>query len=307
MHFGERFLRYPDLFPARASGEPCGEEELLLKFPGCTVHVQGLSDRQAPELAEHFGAVSTFPQQGENQGIPLTVLRASPTDFLPGPLTTFELDYEYAESHINIAAYHLMARFDWTPTLRTTLWTPEDDERLVNGFENLMRTLVAYRLISCGGALVHSAAVGQDEYGILFVGQSGAGKTTTWTLLGQEGAKVLSDDLNIVVAGESGLELHSTPFTSIKEQRLAKPRSHPLTHIVFLQQGPKKILEPITPADATANLLTCTPWVNQDHRRQDEVFDTLTSICSDVPVFRMTFPKQEGLWAWLQSSLQKAH
>jgi len=55
--FGERFLRHPDLFPARQSGERWGEERVVVRFAGSDYVCAGLSTTQAVAVRERFGAL----------------------------------------------------------------------------------------------------------------------------------------------------------------------------------------------------------------------------------------------------------
>jgi hypothetical protein len=63
-------------------------------------------------------------------------------------------------------------------------------------YENFLRILTAYALLPRGGVLLHSAAVVVDGKVHVFIGRSGAGKTTLSRLALAGGVAVLSDDAN---------------------------------------------------------------------------------------------------------------
>ena len=62
-----------------------------------------------------------------------------------------------------------------------------------------------------GGLQIHAAAVAGDRRGFLFLGESGAGKSTVSTLSTQVGGKVLADDRVIVIDNGAGYSLATVP------------------------------------------------------------------------------------------------
>jgi len=94
------------------------------------------------------------------------------------------------------------------------------------------------------GVELHSCALADSAgNGHLFVGPSGAGKTTTARLWQKrDGVKILSDD-RIIVREEGGrLWMHGTPWHG--EAALACPARAPLTRVYFLKHAKKNELVP---------------------------------------------------------------
>ena len=188
MSFGRTFLANPDLFPARRSGEPWGDRRLALDLPGGPYLAAGLSVAQEAAVRERFGDLCR--DAGDETGVEVLVFRASPVDFLPVDTRGWDyaLDLDHAPRAVRLAGLGLMARLDWAPALAGALWTPEAaGERFAAIFENLLRVLTAYRLVELGGAVLHSAGLvdlgdpgdpGDHRRAFLFLGPSGAGKTT---------------------------------------------------------------------------------------------------------------------------------
>jgi hypothetical protein len=118
--------------------------------------------------------------------------------------------------------------------------------------------LLIINLLARGrGVEVHSCGL-IDETGksYLFIGQSGAGKTTTARLwLQQPGVRVLSDD-RIILRKEGGrIWMHGTPWHG--EAELSLPEKAPLDHIFFLKQWPHNEIIPLNPAETAARLVAC--------------------------------------------------
>ena len=120
-------------------------------------------------------------------------------------------------------------------------------------------------LSQSGGVEVHSCGIeDQDGRSYLFLGQSGAGKTTTARLWdGLPGVRILSDDRIILRVLDGHLWMYGTPWHG--EGEFANPARARLDHIYFLGRGPTNVAIPLRSAEAVARLMTCSflPFHNQ--------------------------------------------
>ncbi len=306
MSFGEGFLRHPDLFPGRRSGEPWGDRALSLAIPGGPYLVSGLAAPQEEALRHRFGPLCGTARKGE--GIETAVFRAPASDFLEIDTRGWEyaLDLDPAPGSLSVAGLRLMARLDWTPGLAAGLWTPEAaGEEWAGVCENLLRILAAYRLLAAGGVLLHSAAVSDGEWAWLLLGPAGAGKTTASRLCLAAGADVLSDDLNAVLPAPDGPVVARLPFTGDLGgdlgERQGGPASYPLRAVLRLRQGPAEALAPLSPASALAALTAAAPYVNRDPWRREPLLAVLERLARVVPAWELTFTPGAGLWSILLS------
>jgi hypothetical protein len=149
--------------------------------------------------------------------------------------------------------------------------------------------LILMHLLAGGlGAEVHGCGLSVGRDGVLFVGQSGAGKTTTARLWEREpDTRVLSDDRIILREQEGELRMYGTPWHG--EARLAAAEWAPLRALWFLRHGPENRAAPLTAADAVARLMTCSffPFYHPDALAFTlEFFDRLTR---RVPCRELTF------------------
>jgi hypothetical protein len=106
------------------------------------------------------------------------------------------------------------------------------------------------------GAELHGCGVISGGRGLLFVGQSGAGKTTMarlWQAAG--GVTIASDDRIVVRRDGAGFALHGTPWHG--EAALAEPASAPLAGLFFLAKAPENAATPVPPGQAAARLFAC--------------------------------------------------
>jgi hypothetical protein len=305
MTFGGGFLRVPDLFPGRRSGEPWGDRAVALDVAGGPYLLSGLSPAQEEALRQRFGGLCR--SGGEGAAVASRVFRAPAADFLDRDVRGWEyaLDMEPSPAGVRLAGLRLMARLDGWPDLAGALWTCESagEEWAAAVCENFLRVLVAYRLLAQGAALIHSAGVTDGESGFLLLGRSGAGKTTASRLCLAQGGIVLSDDLNAVTLDPTGARLRKLPFTGDLGERRGPAASLgvPLRALVRLAQGAGEGLRPLSPAAALAGLAAAAPYVNRDPWRQGALLDLLERLARRVPAYELTFSLAGDPWAILRS------
>jgi hypothetical protein len=134
------------------------------------------------------------------------------------------------------------------------------------------------------GAEIHaSGVVTNDGLGRLFVGHSGAGKSTASRLwLQQPGCKVLSDDRIILRISNDAPMMYGTPWHG--DAGLAEQASSTVQQIFLLEQSQKNEIVAIPPARAAAELFarTFVPHHHADGLAQTlEFLEKLTAL---VPI-----------------------
>ncbi len=150
--------------------------------------------------------------------------------------------------------------------------------------------LVANLLARGRGVELHCCGIiGPDGLGRLFVGQSGAGKTTTarlW-LAHRNDIEIVSDDRVILRESGGRWRMYGTPWHGDAE--LATPSSAPLAAIYLLQQAPATRVVEISRAAATARLFGCTFPLFYDPGALASTVDCIGRITADVPVRMLEF------------------
>lgn len=303
MSFGETFLRYPDLFPARRAGEAWGDRELLLDLPGGPYRFSGLSPAQEEAVLGRFGE---YRLASGASAVDSVVFRAPEGDFRPIDVRgwNYDMDLDADPSSVRLAGLDLMARYEWRPGLAGALWTPvAGGERFPGVFENFCRVLVAYRLHELGGAVIHGAAVVDDGGAFLFAGPSGAGKSTVSRLGLERGRTVLSDDLNALLPGsDGGVTLAGLPFTGDFGKGGGEQSVFPLRALLRLEKDSADSLRPLSRAEAGACLLACAPFVNADPYRRGELLGNLLALAMDVRAYALRFSLSGRLWDILSAA-----
>jgi hypothetical protein len=168
-------------------------------------------------------------------------------------------------------------------TIRVSLTRP------FNPLEYPLDEVLMANLLGRGrGVELHSCGViDHAGRGHLFVGQSGAGKTTVARMWGDDAREIVSDDRVIVREEDGLLWMHGTPWHG--EAKLASTSRAPLAAVYLLAQAKENELRELPPAVAVARLFGCTfpPF----HNAEAIAFtmSMLERIVSRVPVRELRF------------------
>jgi len=197
----------------------------------------------------------------------------------------------YKVARIDAAFSHV--HIDVDPSL------PEDADAL----EFPLDEVLLMNLLGRGrGVELHACGLIDGARGYLFVGQSGAGKTTTarqW--LAETDVTIVSDDRVVVRAEGEGFRLYGTPWHG--EAALSSAASAPLEAVFLLAQRKENILRPLAPAEAAARLFACSfPLF---HRPDALAFtvDTLAELAARVPVMELGFVPTPDVVGFVRESL----
>jgi hypothetical protein len=302
MSFGEEFLTMPDLFPARKSGEAWGELALAVDLPGGPYRIEGLNPAQAAVVGQRF-ADATGPSSREESAT-LHVFRAAGGDFLPIETAGWEytLDTDHTPRGVRIAGLDLMARVDEAPQPGAALWTHlEGGSSFLQAFENVLRLYLAYRVFAGGGLVLHSSAALAADEAYVFVGRSGAGKSTAARLSLEAGRDVLSDDLNALLPHGGTFLVRALPFTGDLEPNQARNGAFPVARLCRLEQAPNHETRPLSRAQVASLLVACAPFMNADPLHADGLLERAGEIAERVPACVLRFRPDGGFWQILSN------
>jgi hypothetical protein len=176
---------------------------------------------------------------------------------------------------------------------------PRNEEEVAPLEYPLDELLIMHRLTQEKAIELHgSGIVRANGLGNLFVGHSGAGKSTTtrlWT--DRENVEVLSDDRIIVRHDESSptrMRIYGTPWHG--EAMYASPNSAPLARIFVLEHGHGNVITPLSPSQAVAELFARSFVPFHRHEYVDSALVFLEELANAVPVYRYAFePDQRAV------------
>ena len=139
------------------------------------------------------------------------------------------------------------------------------------------------------GLSLHSSGIIINGFGLLFTGQSGAGKSTIINLLKDEG-EILCDETIIARKHESGFRIHGT--WSHGDIPIVSGNNAPLKAILFLEKSRKNRINPLTDRkEVIVRLLPrlIRPLVTADWWKKS--LATVEALASEVPAFIIQFDK----------------
>ena len=295
MSFGQRYLSNPARFPEEIAGETWGNGRVAIRFVGGPYIFSGLNAAQEEFIRKRYKDALS---EESAAGVESRILKSESHEFLHFDQRGRALSFDFAHDAraVRMAGIDTMARLDLASGLRGALWTPLEEGAAFGGvFENYLRAILAYRLMECGGALIHSASAADLDGGAyLFVGQSGAGKTTLSLLNRAEGLTVLHDDLNVIYREESETMLTPVPFSGDPQLQGGERRAYPLRGIFRLSKSDRNGLEPLEYGETIAMLLACSPCVNHDAYRLDKHVSNLEALARSLPAHRLRFSLRGG-------------
>ncbi|MFL6246628.1 MAG: hypothetical protein ACJ74H_11425 [Thermoanaerobaculia bacterium] len=290
------FLREPALFPARIAGETWGKHRCDFELAGERFRIESLSEAQLRGIGERYRLLEPST---DGAAAVLQMFRAPASDFIDIETRGWEysVQIEWTETGFALSGMRVMARVDLG---RAGIWTcVEEPAEAIGVIENVLRPLLAARLLATGGLLVHSAAI--DGY--LFAGRSGAGKSTIARLALEAGLPVLSDDLNAVVQDEHGFAIAPLPFTGDLLESEISTRRTPLRAVMGLEKGEREDVRVMTLAETVSLLVRCAPYVNQDAQRMPLLLDRASAIAAGTRRGLLTFRRDGHVWPILDRNV----
>ncbi len=176
-------------------------------------------------------------------------------------------------------------------------------------FNSILRLLVAYELPRLGGLMTHGATVRTERGAVMFLGESGAGKSTI-SLLAQP-REIYSDELSLLSWDETTERflVRPSPFfgtleASLQQQVHRCETALPLQAIYFLHQDSSTSIQPAQGIHQNIRrLLTCVTTRAEFIQIQQQVLDTSLRVLNHVPAFDLHFRKEPEVWQHIEEHL----
>lgn len=169
------------------------------------------------------------------------------------------------------------------------LYFPEQSGRFDDPFYGpTMELLIVNYLAQGRGTIVHACGIERKGRGILFVGDSGAGKSTMANMWAREGGvHVLSDDRIIVRKKGRRFRMYGTPWHG--DASFVSPRGVTVERVFFLGHGRENSIKEIKGIDPVSRLITCSFLPHWDPQGMAFSMDFFTDLAAHVPCSEFTF------------------
>ena len=159
--------------------------------------------------------------------------------------------------------------------------------------DSLIRILLTMILLPERGFLLHAASIVRDGRAYIFMGRSGAGKSTVASL-SPEGS-VLTDAISLLRVVDGALQAHGTPFWG--EFRAAGLNErYPVAGIYQLVQAPEDRVEALSQKEILRALLPCVLFFSSEARASEILLQSLLAVAAQIPCYRLHFRRNAQFW-----------
>ena len=231
--------------------------------------VDTLSVPAQKPLFDSGGLWTLFAEDG---GYRLNFLRSFPGET---PYKTAWFDKDFSNGELSLSR-----RFFNTATAAYPLEYPLDE------------VLMIHHLANGKGIEVHALGVVDEAgNGHLFLGHSGAGKSTSARLWqSQKGIRILSDDRIILRRSAGDVWMYGTPWHG--DAGIASPQSALLSHIYILEQWPSNDLVSLPRSAATAEIFARSFVPRHSTEALNFALQFIEGLAQDLPCDTFRFVPQ---------------
>lgn len=147
-------------------------------------------------------------------------------------------------------------------------------------------------------AAVHSSVIVKDGRAVMFLGESGTGKSTHTRLWREsvEGATLLNDDSPFVGVEDGRTVVYGSPWSG--KTPCYKAECYPLLAVVRLSQAPHNRIRPLRGVQAIGALLpSLPPAFAFDRELEEHTLATLSAVLRSVKAYHLEcLPNGEAAW-----------
>jgi hypothetical protein len=175
------------------------------------------------------------------------------------------------------------------------LYFPFSTDTAVDPFSGPTLELLMINYLALGrGVILHGCGIEKEGEGILFIGESGAGKSTMANLWNaDEGIEILSDDRIIVRKSGGDFRIYGTPWHG--EAQFVSPRGVNLKKMFFLRHAEQNEILALNGVESVQQLLKCSFPPFWDAKGMNFALDLFSELATAVPCYELDFKPDKSV------------
>ncbi len=169
----------------------------------------------------------------------------------------------------------------------------------VQSFDSFLRVLCSWLLINKTGFLLHCAGAIMNNKGCLFVGKSGAGKSTIAKCFAGHrsqvtGHEILTDELVPLRIEKGKVKIYGSPFWGeMKNKGENKPGGIELEKIFFLKKAKVNRVNEVSKSEFYKRMLRCVMSFSRQKNDFLKISKTISEIYRKTEVFDLKFSNRD--------------
>ncbi|WP_127714117.1 hypothetical protein [Halobacteriovorax sp. HLS] len=170
-----------------------------------------------------------------------------------------------------------------------------------DGLNNFLRWFLPRRLLKKGTLVFHSSCVIENGQAKVFLGHSGAGKSTMVSL--REGREHLSDDMNLITIENDKIFIQAGAIGGLFFDKVDYSKKYPVSSFSWLVQDSLFSSQKLTPTKAYTRALASVSnifWDTLEVSETNKVMKLVKSITAACPFYSLHFKKDPEVWKYVE-------
>ena len=208
---------------------------------------------------------------------------------------------EHSQDCFTFEDNHLVVQRDFTSRIEGENAFVICPTEIGDGFFNFLRWFISERLIQKNIFVIHGSCVlNKNGEGLLFLGHSGAGKTTITKLSGNR--DILGDDMNLLTILNDEVVVFPGAIGGQFLSTIGYERASKVKKIFWLKQAENNQETELGTSEGTLKLLASFAnlhWPTLAQDRTEKLLSFSGEVVRKIPISELSFEKNARVWEYL--------